>query len=46
MVLGYLLTCRNALRLAREAEETARGTVAKLGDQSGTCTYLVRGCDD
>lgn len=26
---------RNALRLAREAEETARGTVAKLGDQSG-----------
>lgn len=26
---------RNALRLAREAEETARGTVLKLGDQSG-----------
>ena len=27
---------RNALRLAREAEETARGTLTKLGDQSGT----------
>ena len=27
---------RNALRLAREAEETARGTLLKLGDQSGT----------
>lgn len=27
---------RNALRLAREAEETARNTVTKLGDQSGT----------
>jgi len=26
---------RNALRLAREAEESARGTVAKLADQSG-----------
>ena len=26
---------RNALRLAREAEETARGTLLKLGDQSG-----------
>ena len=26
---------RNALRLAREAEETARNTVMKLGDQSG-----------
>lgn len=26
---------RNALRMAREAEETARGTVTKLGDQSG-----------
>ncbi|KAK7044088.1 Protein transport protein S9 plasma membrane t-SNARE [Paramarasmius palmivorus] len=25
---------RNALRLAREAEETARGTLTKLGDQS------------
>lgn len=27
---------RNALRLAREAEETARNTLTKLGDQSGT----------
>jgi hypothetical protein len=27
---------RSALRLAREAEETARGTLLKLGDQSGT----------
>lgn len=27
---------RNALRLAREAEETARNTVTRLGDQSGT----------
>jgi hypothetical protein len=31
---------RNALRLAREAEETARGTLLKLGDQSGA-SYLV-----
>lgn len=27
---------RNALRLAREAEDTARNTLLKLGDQSGT----------
>jgi protein transport protein SEC9 len=27
---------RNALRMAREAEETARNTVGKLGNQSGT----------
>jgi hypothetical protein len=27
---------RNALRLAREAEETARGTLLRLGDQSGS----------
>lgn len=26
---------RNALRIAREAEETARNTLLKLGDQSG-----------
>ena len=26
---------RNALRIAREAEETARGTLGRLGDQSG-----------
>lgn len=37
---------RNALRLAREAEETARGTLLKLGDQSGAsislrCHYYV-----
>lgn len=36
---------RNALRLAREAEETARGTLTKLGDQSGQpqMLYRVRG---
>lgn len=28
---------RNALRMARETEETARNTLLKLGDQSGTC---------
>ena len=28
-------TTRNALRLAREAEEVARNTLTKLGDQSG-----------
>jgi len=41
---------RNALRLAREAEETARGTLLKLGDQSGAsltprhdcCLLIVR----
>jgi hypothetical protein len=27
---------RNALRMAREAEETARGTINRLGDQSGS----------
>jgi len=27
---------RNALRMAREAEETARNTLTKLGDQGGT----------
>jgi hypothetical protein len=35
---------RNALRLAREAEETARGTLGRLGDQSGmpvSCHWLV-----
>jgi hypothetical protein len=26
---------RNALRIAREAEDTARGTLSKLADQSG-----------
>jgi hypothetical protein len=31
---------RNALRLMREAEETARGTLGRLGDQSGMSLYL------
>ena len=35
---------RNALRLAREAEETARGTLLKLGDQSGTFFYIRHHC--
>jgi len=30
-----LSSTRNALRLAREAEETASGSLLKLGDQSG-----------
>jgi hypothetical protein len=34
-VEGAYLMIRNALRLAREAEETARGTIGKLADQSG-----------
>ena len=33
---------RNALRLAREAEETARNTVSKLGSQSGESVVFVR----
>jgi len=35
---------RNALRLAREAEDTARNTLTRLGDQSGTilcASYLL-----
>lgn len=32
---------RNALRLAREAEETARGTLGRLGDQSGTYRIYI-----
>ena len=32
-------TSRNALRLAREAEDTARNTLMRLGDQSGTISY-------
>ena len=32
---------RNALRLAREAEETARNTLGRLGDQSGTIWCLL-----
>lgn len=31
---------RNALRLAREAEETARGTLGRLGDQSGMHCFV------
>lgn len=30
---------RNALRIAREAEDTARNTLLKLGDQSGMISY-------
>jgi protein transport protein SEC9 len=33
-------TTRNALRLAREAEDTARNTLMKLGDQSGTIFHI------
>jgi hypothetical protein len=33
---------RNALRIAREAEETARGTLSKLGDQSGASEPRIR----
>jgi hypothetical protein len=32
------------LRLAREAEETARGTLLKLGDQSGTFLFPRHHC--
>jgi hypothetical protein len=33
---------RNALRLMREAEETARGTLGRLGDQSGmSFAYVI-----
>lgn len=35
---------RNALRLAREAEDTARGTLLKLGDQSGTFLSPLHHC--
>lgn len=31
---------RNALRMAREAEETARGTLGRLGDQSGAPDFF------
>ncbi|KAL0577982.1 Protein transport protein S9 plasma membrane t-SNARE [Marasmius crinis-equi] len=36
---------RNALRLAREAEETARGTIEKLGDQSERLANTERHLD-
>lgn len=32
---------RNALRMAREAEETARGTINRLGGQSGSSAALA-----
>lgn len=32
---------RNALRLAREAEETARNTLSRLGDQSGGKCFII-----
>jgi hypothetical protein len=35
---------RNALRLAREAEETALNTVNRLGDQSGKTAKISRVC--
>ena len=39
---------RNALRLAREAEETARNTLGRLGDQSGMSfrLYLISALSD
>jgi hypothetical protein len=35
---------RNALRIAREAEETARNTLLKLGDQSGAVYCFLYTC--
>ena len=32
---------RNALRMAREAEDTARGTLSRLGDQSGSSSFTL-----
>ncbi|OCH96190.1 hypothetical protein OBBRIDRAFT_787649 [Obba rivulosa] len=40
-----LSSTRNALRLAREAEETARGTVGRLGDQSEKLANTERHLD-
>jgi hypothetical protein len=34
---------RNALRMAREAEETARHTLTRLGDQSGKFLFILFG---
>lgn len=34
---------RNALRIAREAEDTARGTLSKLADQSGESIQTLFG---
>jgi len=36
-----LASTRNAVRIAREAEETARATLDKLGDQSGSFPILA-----
>lgn len=36
-----LASTRNAVRIAREAEETARATLDKLGDQSGKPTVVL-----
>lgn len=43
-----VMSTRNALRLAREAEETALGTVGKLGSQSGEMSrvYAIGGDTD
>ncbi|KIJ25603.1 hypothetical protein M422DRAFT_96032, partial [Sphaerobolus stellatus SS14] len=40
-----LASTRNALRLAREAEETARGTLSRLGDQSEKLANTERHLD-
>lgn len=36
-----LSTTRNAIRTAREAEETAQRTLGKLGEQTGVCDDLL-----
>lgn len=40
-----LASTRNALRIAREAEDTARGTLSKLGDQSERIANTERHLD-
>lgn len=40
--MDSLASTRNALRLAREAEENAHGTIARLADQSGA--FVLPGC--
>lgn len=40
-----LASTRNALRIAQEAEETARATLDTLGDQSGEFTCILQGTD-
>ncbi len=39
LCLTTSVSFRNALRIAREAEDTARGTIGKLADQSGECYH-------